>query len=103
MQRPLKNGEAVDVYQAVLLAIANTGPKPRLRFGEVRASLNEILAGNVPQNIEVSNALNQLAKISTGIANESRPIDWLEEDRALVLADPMFRFFLRWQIAKPVT
>jgi hypothetical protein len=100
MQRPLKNGGSVDVYEAVLLAIANTGPKSRLRFGEVRTSLTEVLKDNVPQNIEVSNALNQLAKISRGIANESRPIDWLEDEHTLVLADPMFRFFLRWQVAK---
>lgn len=99
-QRPLKDGGTVDIYQAILLAIAKTGPKSSLSYDELRASLSGILSANVPQKIEVSNALNHLAKISAKIAEETRPIDWIERDRTLVLADPMFRFYLKWQLSR---
>jgi hypothetical protein len=95
-QRPLHQGGSVDIYQALLLAIAKTGPKSSLSYDELRSSLSNVLASNIPQKIEVSNALKQLAKISGKIAEDTRPIDWIESERTLVLADPMFRFYLKW-------
>lgn len=64
IDRPLKVGDAVDIYQALLLAISATGPKKSLSYDEIRASLSAILKEKVPQKIEVSNALKQIAKIS---------------------------------------
>jgi hypothetical protein len=100
IHRPLKNGGNVDIYQALLYAIAQTGPKSRLSYDEVRTSLSNVLADKIPQKIEVSNALNNLAKIAKSISEDSRPIDWVEDDLRLELPDPMFRFFLKWYLAK---
>jgi hypothetical protein len=54
----------------------------------------------VPQKLEVSNALNQIAKISATISEDNWPIDWLDSELRLVIGDPMFRFFLKWKIAR---
>ena len=51
-QRPLKEGGTVDIYQAILLAIARTGPKQALSYDDLRTSLSNILASSVPQKIE---------------------------------------------------
>ena len=61
--RPLVNGGATDIYHAILLAIAVTGPKEQLSYDEIRSSLNRVLADKIPQKIEVSNALNHLSGI----------------------------------------
>jgi hypothetical protein len=103
IDRPLKAGEAVDIYHALLLAIAATGLKKSLTYDEIRASLSSILRAKVPQKLEVSNALNQIAKISATISEDNRPIDWLDSELRLVIADPMFRFFLKWKVARHET
>jgi hypothetical protein len=100
IKRPLKSGGSVDIYEGLLIAIAQTGPKRKLSYDELRSSLSNILLEKVPQKVEVANALSHLAKISGTIAEDSRPIDWSESDRMLVLADPMFRFFLKWRLAR---
>jgi hypothetical protein len=100
IKRPLKEGGSVDIYEGLLIAIAQTGPKRRLSYEELRSSLSNILGDKVPQKVEIANALSHLAKISGSIAEDSRPIDWSETDRTVVLADPMFRFFLKWRLAK---
>jgi hypothetical protein len=98
--RELINGAEVDIYQAILLAIAATGPKKILTYNEIRDSLSSILGDKVPQKIEVSNALSHLSKISEGISPSNRPIEWMGDQLQLVLADPMFRFFMRWKVRK---
>jgi hypothetical protein len=100
IQRPLREGGSVDIYEALLIAIAQTGPRPKLSYDTLRTSLSKILGDKVPQKVEIANALNHMAKISESIAADSRPIDWSEKDRMLVLADPMFRFFLKWRLVK---
>ena len=74
--RPLKNGDDVDIYQALLMAIAATGPLEKLTYDQIRASLNSILEDKVPQKIEVSNALNHLSTIDEKENKGDRAIDW---------------------------
>jgi hypothetical protein len=63
-------------------------------------SLSRILGDKVLRRSKSQTLLAIFAKISGTIAEDSRPIDWSEKDRMLVLADPMFRFFLKWRLAK---
>jgi hypothetical protein len=98
--RPLKNGQNVDIYQALLYAIAQTGPKKSLTYNEIRSSLSQVLADKIPSKLEVSNTLNHLAKISKLVSEVSRPMDWVEDELRLELPDPMFRFFLKWYLTK---
>jgi hypothetical protein len=51
-----------------------------------------------PQKEEVTNVLKQLTKISTEIAKDNRPVDWIDEERRLELPDPIFRFYLKWRV-----
>lgn len=97
--RPLVRGGTADIYQALLLAIASTGPKEQLTYDQIRASLNTVLGDKIPQKIEVSNALNHLTKIDSEENSGQRAIDWDGETLTLFLTDPFFRFYLRWQIA----
>ncbi|HZF62021.1 MAG TPA: TniB family NTP-binding protein [Desulfovibrio sp.] len=97
-QRPLKNGGTADIYQAIFLAVAATGPKVKISYDELRGFLANILANKPPQRLEVSNALKHLAKIASGISQGDKPIDWDEEARILYIPDPFLRFFLRWRI-----
>jgi hypothetical protein len=97
--RPLAGGGTVDIYQGILLAIAATGPKEKLTYDQIRTSLNTILTDKIPQKLEVSNALNHLATIDQA-GSRVRAIDWNAEDLELVIVDPFFRFYLRWEVAR---
>ncbi len=100
--RPLMSGGTVDIYQAILLAIAATGPKDKLSYDQIRSSLNTILADKVPQKLEVSNALNHLSQIDSDVNKGPRALNWNSEELELVLVDPFFRFYLRWEVSKTV-
>lgn len=100
MGRPLRAGGAADIYQAILLAIAHTGPQRSLTYDEIRASLNNILIDSIPQRLEVSNALNHLSKISGEISEGVKPLDWDDESRILNVMDPYFRFYMRWHVRR---
>jgi hypothetical protein len=97
LKRPLRGGTEADVYEATLLAIAETGPKSALTYDEIRSKLNTILADKVPQKHEVTSALKHLSRIS-GEGDGEKGLDWDESKRALHITDPYLRFYLRWQI-----
>jgi hypothetical protein len=101
--RPLRNGDEVDIYQALLMAIAATGPQEKLSYDQIRGSLNNILEDKVPQKIEVSNALNHLSTIDEKENKGERAIDWDGKSLDLVINDPFFRFYLRWNVAPKAT
>ncbi len=99
MDRPLNAGGTVDIYKAILLAVAETGPKKSLTYDEIRASLNKILADKIPQKLEVSNALRHLSKIAaTTTTTGERPLEWDDEMGVLNISDPYLRFFLKWEL-----
>jgi len=97
VKRPLNNGEEADIYEAVLLALAETGPKSAISYEELRAALSNLLTDMVPQKHEITSALKHLAVISRKIGAESA-IDWDEERREINVADPYLRFYMRWKL-----
>ena len=97
LKRPLRTGSEADVYEATLLAIAETGPKSALNYDEMRSKLNEILADKVPQKHEVTSALKHLSRISAE-GSSDQGIDWDDSKRTLHITDPYLRFYLRWQV-----
>ena len=96
-KRPLRSGGEADIYEALLLALAETGPKSSISYDELRGSLNTVLTDMVPQKHEITSALKHLAAISTKAGTEVS-IDWDEDKREVNLTDPYLRFFLRWQV-----
>lgn len=97
--RPLKNGKEVDIYQAILYSVAATGPMEKISYNEIRNSLNNILSDKIPQKLEISNALKHLAAEDERENKGQRAVDWDEDALELVITDPFFRFYLRWEIA----
>jgi len=98
-KRPMKNGESADIYQAILLALAATGPKSVVAYDELRSELNNLLLEQVPQKHEITSALKHLARLSREFGKEAA-IDWVEDTREVNLVDPYLRFYLRWQIRR---
>jgi hypothetical protein len=96
-KRPLRGGGEADIYEALLLALAETGPKSTISYDELRGSLNAILTDMVPQKHEITSALKHLAAVSMKTGTEVA-IDWDEDKREVNLTDPYLRFFLRWQV-----
>ena len=97
--RPLAAGGSVDIYTAILMAIAATGPRETLNYDQIRTSLNTILAAKTPQKNEVTNALNQLSSIDKESNKGGAALDWDSENLNLAILDPFFRFYLRWEVS----
>ncbi len=96
-KRPLKTGGVADIYQAILLALAKSGPQAVTSYEQLRTSLTEILAEQIPQKHEITSALKHLALISRKMGAESA-VDWDDNNREINLVDPYLRFYLRWQV-----
>lgn len=98
-KRPLRSGKQADIYEAILLALAQTGPKQVVPYDELRAALSALLTEMMPQKHEITSALKHLSKIAREIGAESA-IDWDDAKREVTVAEPYLRFYLRWQIKK---
>lgn len=98
-KRPLRDGGVADIYQAVLLALAESGPKAVISYDDLRDLLGDVLSSQVPQKHEITSALKHLSRISRKIGAGSA-IDWDEGKREITLVDPYLRFFLRWQVRR---
>jgi hypothetical protein len=100
-KRPLRNGGTADIYQAILLALAATGPKAVVPYDELRAELSTLLIEQVPQKHEITSALKHLSRLSREFGKEAA-IDWDEDNREVNVIDPYLRFYLRWQVRQEV-
>ena len=96
-KRPLKSGGEADVYEIVLRGLAETGPMPEVKYGELRESIERLVKDQVPQGNEVTSVLKHLAEISQQ-RGQNAGIDWDETGRIVSISDPYFRLFLRWQV-----
>ncbi len=96
LQRELADGRTVDIYGAVLEAIANTGPSLSIGYDQLRASLREVLANEVPQRHEVTRVLDQMTKIAKEDIEGEPVVDYDEGLSTLHVSDPYFAFYLRW-------
>lgn len=85
------------MYEVTLLAIAETGPLPKISYDVLRTSLNNVLSDKVPQRHEVTSVLKQFSKISHEMGSDVG-IDWDAAGRSLDISDPFLRFYLRWQV-----
>lgn len=98
-KRPLKGGGTADIYQAILLALAATGPKAVVPHDELRQELNNLLVEQVPQKHEITSALKHLAALAREFG-KGAAIDWNDDTREVNIVDPYLRFYLRWQVRK---
>lgn len=98
-KRPLRGGDSADIYQAILLAIAECGATAVVKYDDLRESLNRVLAEQMPQKHEITSALKHLSRISSN-ADSGASIDWDEDNREVTIVDPYLRFFLKWQVRR---
>ncbi|MET7906527.1 ATP-binding protein [Streptomyces sp. NPDC005355] len=96
IQRELQDGGKVDIYGAVLEAIAHTGPELSIGYDQLRASLRDVLSSEVPQRHEVTRVLDQMTKIAKEDIEGEPVVDYDGGLSTLHISDPYFAFYLRW-------
>jgi hypothetical protein len=95
--RRLKEGGTADIYQAILIALARLGPKPRTSYDELRAVLRDLIEeGQVPQKHEVTAALTQMTRIARELEGEP-PLEFVKDEDTLVITDPFLLFYMKWE------
>lgn len=100
-KRLLTNGQACDIYTAVLLGIARAGPPQEITAREVRNELKEILKEGIPETHEITRVLEQMSSIASEKIEGEPVVDWDPEFGKLHITDPFFAFYLRWGTRLP--
>ncbi len=89
------DSDPVDIYKAVLLAIAQSGPKVETSYNDIRDVLKTLLVeGDVPQKQQVTNTLKYMAREARKKLSGEPPIEW--RDDVLYITDPSLLFYLKW-------
>jgi hypothetical protein len=94
IDRPFTNGGTGDTYEAILAAIAITGPAKEIHYDDLRQALRTILADKHPQKHEVTSAIKQMVEIAKEMNSENPAIDF--DQNTVFLQNPFFQFYLRW-------
>ncbi|MEK6312651.1 MAG: hypothetical protein V4755_18300, partial [Curtobacterium sp.] len=94
--RTLVSGVVTDIYGAVLHAISATGPRTTLPYEDLRASLRDELATDVPQRHEITNVLEQMTRIAKDEIEGEPVLEYDTDYATLHLVDPYFAYYLRW-------
>jgi hypothetical protein len=95
----MRDGSVVDIYGAVLAAIASSGPKTELTYEEIRTNLRLGLRDDPPASHEVTRVLDKMAEIAKAEELGEPVLDWDAELRVLHITDPFFAYYLRWGVA----
>lgn len=97
MQRELKDGRNVDIYQLVLHSLAHLRPGlVSLEYEDLRTAIRNVSATQIPQLQEVARVLKHMATIASTDQSSTPVIDFEEDEKKLHVTDPFFAFFLRW-------
>jgi hypothetical protein len=97
IQRELRDGRSVDIYELVLHALAHLRPGlVSLEYEDLRAAVRDVSASQIPQLHEVARVLKHMASIAASDQSSTPVIDFEEVDKKLHITDPFFAFYLRW-------
>lgn len=97
LQRELKNGKTVDIYQLVLHGLAHIRPGlVSLEYEELRTAIRDVSGAQIPQLHEVARVLKHMATIAATDQSSTPVIDFEEQEKKLHITDPFFAFYLRW-------
>lgn len=94
--RTLQDGQEVDIYGAVLAAIAHTGPRLEIGYEDLRNALREVLSSELPQRHEVTRVLEQMTQIAREVVEGEPVLEYDGELSTVHISDPFFAFYLRW-------
>jgi hypothetical protein len=97
VQRELKSGHIVDIYELVLHGLAFIRPGlVSLEYEDLRSAIRDVSAAQIPQLQEVARVLKHMATIAATDQSSTPVIDFEEEEKKLHITDPFFAFYLRW-------
>lgn len=97
MQRTLKDGRSVDIYELVLHALASLKPGlVSLEYEDLRGAIRDVSKSQLPQLHEVARVLKHMATIASTDQSSTPVIDFEEAEKKLHITDPFFAFYLRW-------
>lgn len=97
LQRELKSGETVDIYQLVLHGLAHIRPGlVSIEYEELRTAIREVSGAQIPQLHEVARVLKHMATIAATDQSSTPVIDFEDQEKKLHITDPFFAFYLRW-------
>lgn len=95
-ERTFVDGTKGDIYRAILLAIAKTGPRTSLKYEEIRTALRNILEDQVPEAHEITRVLDMMTEISKTDIDGEPVVDYDKELSTLYISDPFFAYYLKW-------
>lgn len=102
-ERVFEDGRSTDIYGAVMHAIAETGPRTRVRYQDLVTILERDLEKeDVPRGQHVTNSLSQMAKIAHRARGAGDAVLDYKDDELHIL-DPFLLFFLRhgsWDVER---
>ncbi len=91
IQRTLKDGRIVDIYQLVLHALAYMKPGlVSIEYEELRSAIRAVSGAQIPQLQEVARVLKHMATIASTDQSSTPVIDFEEEEKKLHITDPFF-------------
>lgn len=97
VERKLKDGRTVDIYELVLHALAHLKPGlVSLEYESLRSAIRDVSAAQIPQLHEVARVLKHMATIAASDQSSTPVIDFEDADKKLHITDPFFAFYLRW-------
>lgn len=97
LQRELKNGRNVDIYELVLHGLAYIRPAlVSIEYEDLRTAIKEVSSSQAPQIHEVARVLKHMATIAATDQSSTPVIEFEEEEKRLHITDPFFAFYLRW-------
>lgn len=97
LERQLKDGRTVDIYELVLNGLAHIRPGlVSIEYEALRSAIRDVSASQIPQLHEVARVLKHMATIAATDQSSTPVIDFDEEEKKLHVTDPFFAFYLRW-------
>jgi hypothetical protein len=95
-QRTLVDGSVVDIYGAILSAIAYSGAATQITYEQLRFSLRRVLDDEPPQRHEVTRVLEEMSIIAREQIDGEPVVDYDKELATLYISDPFFAYYLKW-------
>lgn len=96
-QRQLVNGTEEDIYSLIMMSLANTGPKAKTSYDELRTEIRSLIHadGKMPQKNEITSALSHMTTIAKTDIKGEPALEWIKETNELVITDPFLIFYMR--------
>ncbi|MBL8295401.1 MAG: ATP-binding protein [Bryobacterales bacterium] len=97
IERTLRDGRSVDIYELVLHGLAHIRPGlVSVEYEELRSAIRDVAGSQMPQLHEIARVLKHMATIAATDQSSTPVIDFEEEEKKLHVTDPFFAFYLRW-------